>query len=174
MEPGARVCPFCGEPPGPGVFCAACGRNLAAVEQLPTREEWELSSAPASEPVESGTVALPDFLAAMHAAGNPGTTKVTRTEPGFLGRAQYVHGWVVRAVDRDPDDPKAGYEQGLFVTVAGHLHRLTSKTRGIGMRDGVRYVDLVGPEITDPVDDGPRAGELADVLRANGLDASAT
>ena len=91
----------------------------------------------------------------MHAAGDPGASKVARTEPGFLGRAQHVHGWVVRAIDRDPDDPKAGYEPGLFVTVEGHLHRLTSKTRGIGMRDGVRYVDLVGPEITDPAHDGP-------------------
>ena len=110
----------------------------------------------------------------MHAAGDPGASKVARTEPGFLGRAQHVHGWVVRAIDRDPDDPKAGYEPGLFVTVEGQLHRLTSKTRGIGMRDGVRYVDLVGTEITDPAHDGPRAAELAEVLRANGLDASAT
>jgi formylglycine-generating enzyme required for sulfatase activity len=35
-----RVCPFCGNPPGAGVFCQACGRNLAAVERLPTAEEW--------------------------------------------------------------------------------------------------------------------------------------
>jgi len=39
---------------------------------------------------------------------------------------------------------------------------------------GLVTVSRVGPEITDPVDDGPRAGELEDVLRANGLDASAT
>ena len=31
----ARVCPHCGEPPGEGVFCAACGRNLASVDRLP-------------------------------------------------------------------------------------------------------------------------------------------
>jgi len=41
MEVDARVCPYCGEPPGSGVFCAACGRNLGAVERLPTRAEWE-------------------------------------------------------------------------------------------------------------------------------------
>ena len=41
MSADTRVCPFCGEPPGTGVFCAACGRNLATVEQLPTRAEWE-------------------------------------------------------------------------------------------------------------------------------------
>jgi hypothetical protein len=169
MEPGERVCPFCGEPPGSGVFCAACGRNLADVEQLPTRQEWELSSAPVPEPVASETVALPAFLAAMHAAGDPGATKVTRAEPGFLGRAQHAHGWVVRPVVRDADDPKADYEPGVFVTVAGQLHRLISKTRGIGMRDGVRYVDIVGPEITDQAPDDPRAAELAAVLRANGV-----
>jgi hypothetical protein len=169
MEPGARVCPFCGEPPGQGVFCASCGRNLASVEQLPTREEWELASAPV--PVPAGAaVTLPAFLAAMHAAGDPGATKVIRAEPGFLGRAQHARGWVVRAVGRDPDDPSGPYEPGLFVTVEGRLHRLTSKTRGMGQRDGVRYVDLVGPEVTEPEPDEPLSGELAAVLRANGLD----
>jgi hypothetical protein len=171
MEPGARVCPFCGEQPGPGVFCAACGRNLADVEQLPTRREWELESA--SEPVPaspSPAVALPAFLAAMHAAGDPGAAKAIRAEPGFLGRAQHARGWVVRAVGRDPDDPSGPYEPGLFVTVEGRLHRLTSKTRGMGQRDGVRYVDLVGPEVTEPEPDEPLSGELAAVLRANGLD----
>ena len=173
MEPGARVCPFCGEPPGQGVFCASCGRNLASVEQLPTREEWELASAPVP-PSEGAAVTLPAFLAAMHAAGDPGATKVIRAEPGFLGRAQHAHGWVVRAIEREPDDPKADYEPGLFVSVEGQLHRLTSKARGVGMRDGHRYVDLVGPELTDPVHDPRLGGELAAVLRANGLDAPAT
>jgi hypothetical protein len=171
MEPGARVCPFCGEPPGQGVFCASCGRNLASVEQLPTREEWERASAPVPAPAGAG-VTLPAVLAAMH-AGDPGATKVTRAEPGFLGRAQHARGWVVRTIEREPDDPKAGYEPGLFVSVEGQLHRLTSKARGVGTRDGHRYVDLVGPEITDPAHDGPLPGELAGVLRANGLDAPA-
>jgi hypothetical protein len=162
MEPGARVCPFCGEPPGPGVFCAACGRNLASVEQLPTREAWEEERAPAaSAPGDP----LPGFLEAMHAAGDPGAAKTPRAEPGFLGRTQHAHGWIVRPVDRDRTD-----EPGLFVTVEGRLHRLTSATRGAGQRDGVRYVDLVGPEVTDPPHLERLAGELAAVLRANGLD----
>ena len=47
MASTERVCPYCGEPPGPGVFCAACGRNLAAVERLPTRAEWEAGASAA-------------------------------------------------------------------------------------------------------------------------------
>ena len=43
VEPEARVCPHCGEPPGEGVFCAACGCNLAAIDRLPTRAEWEIA-----------------------------------------------------------------------------------------------------------------------------------
>ena len=49
-----RVCPFCGEPPGTGVFCAACGRNLAAVERLPTRAEWEAGAEPATRAAATG------------------------------------------------------------------------------------------------------------------------
>ena len=45
MNAGTRVCPFCGERPGPGMFCEACGRSLAAVERLPTREEWDRGGA---------------------------------------------------------------------------------------------------------------------------------
>ena len=40
-----RVCPDCGEPPGDGTFCSACGRNLSSVKRLPTRSEWENSDA---------------------------------------------------------------------------------------------------------------------------------
>ncbi len=168
MEPGTRVCPFCGEPPGPGVFCAACGRNLAGVEQLPTRAAWERGSA--SPPTASTAEALAAFAAAMHAAGDPGAERTARAEPGFLGRTQHTRGWVVRAVDRDRDAAPGSYEPGLFVTVEGRLHSLTSATRGAGQRDGVRYVDLVGPELA-PADDARLAGDLAAVLRANGVDA---
>jgi hypothetical protein len=175
MEPGARVCPFCGEPPGLGVFCAVCGRNLMGVPQLPTRREWELepgarleSAGPSAPASAAGAVAV--FLASMHAAGDPGATKVRRAEPGFLGRTQHAHGWVVRAVDRDEDDPLRRYEPGLFVTVDGHLHRLGSATRGL-QRDMASYVDIVGPEVAEPAHDEHLADELASVLRANGLDA---
>ena len=100
-----RVCPFCGAAPGTGVFCEACGRNLSAVERLPTRAEWEAAGGAeaasgaglpgeasgagppgeASAPGEAGAAetagrpladrcadATAAFLAAMHAAGDPG------------------------------------------------------------------------------------------------------
>ena len=58
-----RVCPHCGEPPGEGVFCAACGRNLAAVDRLPTRGEWEIAGTaderPLSRPLRRGDRGLP-------------------------------------------------------------------------------------------------------------------
>ena len=160
------MCPFCGEPPGPGVFCAACGRKLSGVERLPSREEWEPAPAPSPAPAAEGGVSLAAFLAAMHAAGDPGAAKVRRAEPGFLGRAQHVRGWVVRASERGPD-PKAPYERGLFVSTDGALHLLESALRGI-QREEVRYDDVVGPEVAEP-DDGRLAAELAAVLRAQGL-----
>ncbi len=165
MEAGARVCPYCGEPPGPGVFCAVCGRNLDGVRRLPTRATWERGRAAGPDPVAP-------FLATMHEAGDPGAVKMPRAEPGFLGRTQHVHGWVVRAVGREDDDPSVRYEPGLFVTVEGHLHRLDSATRGAGQRTAVRYLDLVGPEAPEPAHDERLAAELAAVLRENGLDSA--
>jgi hypothetical protein len=166
VEPGARVCPFCGELPGPGVFCGVCGRNLADVQQLPTRREWEEAHAPEPDPAPSLSAAdaIAAFLSAMHAAGDPGATKVQRAEPGFLGRTQHATGWAVRAVEGD--------EQGRFLTVDGRLHRLTTATRGLGQRDAVQYLDIVGAEVTDSAADARLPGELAAVLRANGLDAA--
>jgi hypothetical protein len=157
------------------VFCAACGRNLAAVQQLPTRGAWEREFAatrdPAgSPPTASVADAVAAFLAAMHAAGDPGATNVARAEPGFLGRTRHARGWVVRAVDRGEDDSPTPYEPGLFITVDGRLHRLDSATRGLGQRTPVRYVDIVGPEVVEPTQQERLAGELAAVLRANGLD----
>jgi len=54
-----RVCPFCGEPPGRGVFCEACGRNLAAVERLPTRAEWEAGQPAAATALARATDGRP-------------------------------------------------------------------------------------------------------------------
>jgi hypothetical protein len=172
MAPGTRVCPFCGEPPGVGVFCAACGRNLSDVQQLPTRGEWEGEHAepPAPAGTLSAAEAVAAFLVAMHAAGDPGATKVARAEPGFLGRTQHAHGWLVRAGGGDDAAPDRD-RPGLFLTVDGHLHHLTSATRGLGQRDGVRYVDIVGPEVTALDGEERLAGELAAVLGANGLGA---
>jgi hypothetical protein len=160
VDPDDRVCPYCGEPPGPGVFCAACGRNLSGVEQLPTRRTWEGEAAaepagPAPAPPAS-VDGLAAFLAAMHQAGDPGATKMRRAEPGFLGRAQHVRGWTVR--------PAGPGEPGLFLTVDGKLHRLDSVTRGVDFR-GTLYIDVVGPEVAEPAS----AAELEALLRANGV-----
>ena len=98
MDPATRVCPFCGEPPGPGVFCEACGRNLADVERLPTAGEMSSSDGP--------TVA--EFLDAMRAAGNPGATDFPSGKPRAFRRAPHLTGWVVVPVDReDFDGPSA-------------------------------------------------------------------
>lgn len=175
VDAAARVCPFCGEPPGPGVFCAVCGRNLADVRQLPTRLAWERERAGTPDPDRSSTRAsaadaVAAFVAAMHRAGDPGAADMPLADPGFLGRTKHVRGWVVRAVDRDDDDPPSVYEPGLFVTVEGHLHRLDRATRGLGQRAAAGYVDSVGPEVGEPAHDERLAGELAAVLRASGLD----
>jgi hypothetical protein len=159
----ARVCPFCGEQPGAGVFCEACGRNLAGVEQLPTRAEWEGERRPASAGPPGAADALAAFLAAMHDAGDPGAARTPRAEPGFLGRTRYETGWIVRAVDREAQEP------GLFVTVDGRLHRVESATRGAGQRARAGYVDLVGAELPVPPQPERLARELAAVLAANGL-----
>jgi hypothetical protein len=158
-----RVCPFCGEPPGSGVFCEACGRNLSTVGRLPTRAELE----GAAQGPASGGVSLARFVQAMHAAGDPGAAKVRRKEPGFLGRTRHAEGWVVRPCVRGPD-PKAPYERGLFVATDGTLHLLESTLRGI-QRDEAHYADVVGPEVPEPADDGRLPGELATVLRRHGL-----
>lgn len=155
MDAGTRVCPFCGEPPGPGVFCAACGRNLSQVEQLPTRGTWERERDGGRESPGSIADVVAAFLAAMRAAGDPGAVKLRRAEPGFLGRAQHVHGWVVHP--------------GRFITIDGRLHRLASSTQGVGYRGPV-YVDVVGPEVVEPAEAGSLADDLAAVARANGLD----
>ena len=98
----ARVCPHCGEPPGEGVFCGACGRNLASVDRLPTRAEWEIAGAqddrPLADRCEEATAA---FLAAMHAAGDPGTTKTKMSGGSGFRRPKQVEGWV-----RPPGRPR--------------------------------------------------------------------
>ena len=123
-----RVCPFCGEPPGAGVFCAACGRNLANVERLPTRVEWERAEG-AGDPA----AATAEFLAAMAAAGNPGAERLARAGGGL--RRRFVEGWVIRPVDREDFDGPKRYEPGLVLTVDGAWHRLDSELRGWGQRD---------------------------------------
>lgn len=175
MASGERVCPFCGEPPGVGVFCAVCGRNLSAVERLPTRAEWEAGGGTA--PPEGADGALADrcaeataaFLAAMRAAGCPGTTKTPKEKTALFRRAGHAEGWVVRAVDRDDDVSPRRYEPGLVLTTGGDWYRLDNQVRGYGTRDFPQYEHTVGAEPIEPPVDGRLPGELAAVLRAHGL-----
>jgi hypothetical protein len=164
----ARVCPFCGEPPGTGVFCASCGRNLGAVEQLPTRAEWRARAGGTVTPDPEPVAGVDAFLAAMRAAGDPGVLELAESRPGFLGRTRHARGWVVRPVQRDPEDPSTGYTPGVFLSVTGLAHRLESSTRGWGQRDGPHYVDLVGPELeASDVDETALLADLAALLAAH-------
>jgi hypothetical protein len=183
MESDARVCPFCGAPPGAGIFCSACGRNLAAVERLPTRAEWETARPPEAVPAQTDpgqlaercAEALAGFLTAMHAAGDPGATKLPMTgSPGFR-LPRHARGWVVRSVHRDEDDEDVRrYEPGLVVTTEGHFHRLDSEVRGWGQRDFPAFRDTVAPDPIDLPVEERLIGELAAVLRDNGVGTSQT
>jgi hypothetical protein len=167
-----RVCPHCGEPPGSGVFCQACGRNLADVEQLPTREEWEAARAPAevdSRPPSEVTAA---FLQAMGAAGNPGTTDFPLAVKGRpFKRTPKASGWVVRPVDREDFEGPKRYEPGLVLTVEGEFHLLDSELRGWGQRNFPVYHHTLQPDPIEPPADGRLTGELETVLRENGVSA---
>jgi hypothetical protein len=179
MDPATRVCPFCGEPPGAALFCAACGRNLAAVEQLPTRAEWEATRPPEhggaeGTPEQRCADATAAFLAAMHAAGDPGVTRTPKARQKALGRTGHVDGWVVRPVDRDEEDLRTGrYVPGFVLTIEGDYHRLDSEVRGWGQRDFPRYFHTVSPEPVEPPVDDRVIDELAAVLREHGLAADA-
>jgi hypothetical protein len=167
----ARVCPHCGEAPGEGVFCAACGRNLASVDRLPTRAEWEIAGAqddrPLAERCQEATAA---FLAAMHAAGDPGTQKTTLAgRSGFL-RPRQLEGWVVRPVERDDNLPPRRYESGLVLSVEGTFHQLDNEARGYGTRDFPAWEHKVVPEPIEMPVQARLIAELGAVLAANGLE----
>jgi hypothetical protein len=178
MDPSARVCPFCGEPPGSGVFCESCGRNLAAVDQLPTRAEWEARQwADAPAPARAGrpadgrplaercAEASAAFLEAMHAAGDPGTEETT-IAPVVLRRRK-LRGWVVRQADVDVESTPRRNEPGLVLAVDGQWFRLDTEVRGWGQRDFPRYEHSVGRDpIEMPVEEA-LIGELDAVLRDN-------
>ena len=171
MESAARVCPFCGEPPGPGVFCEACGRNLSAVERLPTRGEWEAGApaAPDESLAERCAEAVAAFLAAMHAAGDPGTADVFPRGSG-LRRAKHPKAWVLRKVAREPDDDDfRRYEPGLALTVEGTFHVIESEVRGWGQRDFPRFVDTAVVEPTELPAEARLLGELDAVAREHGV-----
>jgi hypothetical protein len=172
MESDARVCPFCGERPGAGVFCESCGRNLSAVERLPTRAEWASASGEDSRPLEERCAeATSTFLAAMHAAGDPGAAKLPVSGGSGLFRTRHVQAWVVRPVQRDPDD-YLKHEPGLVLTTEGSFHRLDSEVRGWGQRDFPRFNDSVDPQPIEPPVDERLIDELAALLDANGVSAA--
>jgi hypothetical protein len=141
VDDDTRVCPFCGSPPGPGVFCEACGRNLASVEQLPTAREF---GAP--------TMSVAEFLEAMRAAGNPGTVRLPADQLRAFRRTPRLEGWIVIPVDREDFEPPRRYAPGVFLSVDGTFHQLDSELRGHGTRDFPRYEHRVSPE---PVEPGP-------------------
>jgi hypothetical protein len=194
MEATARVCPFCGEPPGTGVFCAACGRNLAGVERLPTRAEWEEAGAAAAGGVESaapdpgtGEAAPPPpppaadgaladrcaeataaFLSAMRAAGCPGTATWPMPDApkeGFFRRTPTLRGWVVRPVVWDDEEMPRHHEPGLVLDTDGAFHVLDSQIRGWGQRDFPVFHDTARAEpVPMPVEEHLIAA--LDALRA--------
>jgi hypothetical protein len=171
MDSQVRVCVYCGAPPGAGVFCEACGRNLSQVERLPTRAEWE-SGPPARATAPAGSPSLADrcaaatatFLTAMRAAGDPGAAKTPFLGGSVLRRRP--RGWILREVHRTSDDPMHyDYEPGLVVTTEGRFHRLESEVRGWGQARFPVYVDAAAPDpIEMPVDER-LIDELAAVLR---------
>jgi hypothetical protein len=173
MDPELRVCPFCGAEPGAGVFCAACGRNLSAVDRLPTRSAWEAAApddAPDADLPERCAAATAAFLAAMHAAGDPGAEDLL---PGYglLRRRRAPRAWVVRPVHREPDGDLHAYEPGLVLTVEGRFHALESEVRGYGQRNFPRFADTPAGEPLDPPPADPRLpAELAALLREHGVE----
>jgi hypothetical protein len=171
----ARVCPFCGDPPGDGVFCAACGRNLAAVERLPTREEWEGAQPGAASQADPRPLtdrcaeATAAFLAAMHASEDPGAVKTPIAGGSGFRRTRHAHGWVLRPVERDEELPPRRYEPGLVLTVEGRFHRLNNEIRGWGQRDFPQFHHTVEPDPIEMPADERLIADLAAVLRENGL-----
>jgi hypothetical protein len=166
MTDETRVCPHCGEPPGAGVFCDGCGRNLSGVEQLPTRAEWHAGPTGPQSLADRCAAATQAFLAAMHAAGDPGAEKTSFR--GGSGLRRRPRAWVVREVSRTNEDPlHYEYEPGLILTTDGRFHRLESEVRGWGQARFPLYVDTATSDpIEAPVDDR-LIDELAALLRAH-------
>jgi hypothetical protein len=173
MPADTRVCPFCGEPPGAGVFCEACGRNLGAVDRLPTRAAWEAEPAgDAGSVPERCAAATAAFLAAMRQAGAPGAVKLPSGKAKAFGRTPTLEGWIVRPVDRDEENLRDGrYAPGLFLSLDGEWHRLDNDVRGWGQRNFPQFEHRVGPEAVAAPTEAAIVGELAAVLRKHGVEA---
>jgi hypothetical protein len=138
MDGDARVCPFCGRPPGPGVFCEACGRNLANVDRLPTAREFERPDL---------STAVREFLEAKQGAG---AKDLPCAEPRAFRRTPHITGWIVLPVDREDFEKPHRYAPGLFLSVDGAFHQLDSELRGWGQRDFPRYEHRVSAEPVEP------------------------
>lgn len=183
MASDPRVCPFCGEPPGQGVFCERCGRNLSGVERLPTRSAWAAAGHAGSEEgagaataeeapeavAERCAAATSAFLEAMHAGGDPDTTTFPVSDHRGIGRTPKVEGWVVRPVERDDEVQPRTYRPGLVLSTAGAYHQLDSELRGWGQRDFPRYHHTVAADPMPAPAELALVDELAEVLRASGL-----
>jgi hypothetical protein len=102
----------------------------------------------------------------MHAAGDPGTSRLERSGGSGFRRRRELEGWVVRPVWHDPDD-YLRHEPGLVLTTEGRFHRLDSEVRGWGQRDFPRFHDSVDPDPIEPPVDERLIDELAAVLDAN-------
>ena len=180
MSADARVCPFCGDRPGEGIFCQACGRSLRSVERLPTRAEWEREGnrEPGASSVETRPLsercaaATANFLAAMHAAGNPGTERTPMKKESAFQRRRSATGWVVRPVDREDFEKPRRYEPGLVLTIEGSYLRLHSELRGWGQSNFPHYQHTVESEAVDMPVEERLVGELAAVLETHGVGGS--
>jgi hypothetical protein len=75
----------------------------------------------------------------------------------------------LRPVDREDFEQPRRYEPGLVVTVEGRFHRLDSELRGWGQRSFPHYHHTVQPAPIDMPVEERLIGELAAVLRANGV-----
>lgn len=168
MDPNARVCPYCGDPPG-GVFCAGCGRNLAAVERLPTRAQWEGGLDASASLAERCSEATAAFLSAMRIAGCPGLTSTRAPKRSAFRKAPEVRGWIVRPVDREDFEKPRRYEPGLVLSVDGRFHRLDSELRGWGQRDFPQFVHTVSAEPVEMPVDERLVADLTQVLEAHGI-----
>jgi len=175
VDPSTRVCPFCGDPPGVGVFCVACGRNLADVARLPTSAEYkggaahDPSQGAAGSLVTRAADATAAFLEAMRAAGNPGVAEIPIGKPSSFRRTRRLRGWVVRPVDREDFEKPARYQPGLVLTVEGRFHRLDNELRGWGQRDFPHYHHTASPDPIDLPLEARLLDELAEVRAANGV-----
>ena len=142
------------------MFCERCGRNLAAVERLPTARELTVAPTPAS-----AQTAIRDFLDAMRAAGNPATEEIPCGKPRAFGRTPRLTGWIVVPVDREDFDEPRRYEPGLVLSVDGTLHRLDSELRGWGQRDFPHYEHRVSADPVEVPEDETLLAGLARLSR---------